>query len=100
MQLLAFYASLQKSHFIDHLRLFIKGGAGGQGFPKYGGRGGRGGNVYLVAAERASLKEILQKYPKKRIAAGTGANSKYVYHFRVDLIMLLKKTVHEFHANL
>ena len=45
-----------RRHFIDVLRLYVMGGTGGNGLPRYGGIGGRGGNVYVVAKEgRPSL---------------------------------------------
>jgi GTPase involved in cell partitioning and DNA repair len=37
--------------FIDSLRIYVRGGSGGMGFPKYGGIGGKGGNVVVVATE-------------------------------------------------
>ncbi|PNF37440.1 GTP-binding protein 10 [Cryptotermes secundus] len=37
--------------FIDSLRIYVRGGSGGMGFPKYGGIGGKGGSVIVVAAE-------------------------------------------------
>jgi serine/threonine-protein kinase OSR1/STK39 len=42
---------IARSKFIDTLRLHVKGGAGGMGYPKYGGVGGAGGNVYVVGDE-------------------------------------------------
>lgn len=36
---------------MDSLRIHVRGGAGGFGFPKYGGRGGKGGDVCLIAKE-------------------------------------------------
>lgn len=41
----------QNSKFLDSLRIHVRGGAGGFGFPKYGGEGGKGGDVRLVATE-------------------------------------------------
>ncbi|NXP73416.1 GTPBA protein, partial [Ramphastos sulfuratus] len=65
----------QYGSFIDSLRLFVRGGTGGMGYPRLGGEGGRGGDVWLVAQERATLKSIRDRYPHKRFVAGTGANS-------------------------
>jgi GTPase involved in cell partitioning and DNA repair len=45
-QVHAFYGK-----FIDSLRIYVRGGSGGMGFPKYGGIGGKGGNVIVVATE-------------------------------------------------
>lgn len=69
-------ALLKKAGFLDHIRLHVKGGAGGQGLPRYGGRGGRGGHVYIVAHDRATFRKIVSTYPKKRVSAGVGINSK------------------------
>ncbi|XP_021930491.1 GTP-binding protein 10 isoform X2 [Zootermopsis nevadensis] len=40
-----------RGKFIDSLRIYVRGGAGGMGFPKYGGIGGKGGSVIVVAKE-------------------------------------------------
>jgi GTPase involved in cell partitioning and DNA repair len=37
--------------FIDSLHIYVRGGAGGMGFPKYGGIGGKGGNIIVVSKE-------------------------------------------------
>ncbi|XP_039920045.1 cilia- and flagella-associated protein 69-like isoform X2 [Hirundo rustica] len=63
------------SNFIDSLRVYVRGGTGGMGYPNLGGEGGRGGDVWFVARERTTLKSIREKYPHKRFVAGTGANS-------------------------
>ncbi|NXC18271.1 GTPBA protein, partial [Corythaeola cristata] len=62
-------------NFIDDLRLYVRGGTGGMGYPRLGGEGGRGGDVWFVARERTTLKSIRDRYPQKRFVAGTGANS-------------------------
>ena len=66
-----------KSKFIDALRVYVRGGGGGQGLPKYGGVGGKGGDVYFVGKENITLKYIESVHPKKRLVAGTGENSRY-----------------------
>ncbi|XP_017745189.1 PREDICTED: GTP-binding protein 10 isoform X3 [Rhinopithecus bieti] len=63
-------------NFIDKLRLFTKGGPGGMGYPRLGGEGGKGGDVWVVARNRMTLKQLKDKYPQKRFVAGVGANSK------------------------
>ncbi|XP_050533736.1 GTP-binding protein 10 homolog [Daktulosphaira vitifoliae] len=63
------------SKFLDSLRIHVKGGTGGFGYPKYGGLGGKGGDVCLVATEGMTLKEFLTKYPHKKLQAETGGNS-------------------------
>ncbi|NXU82667.1 GTPBA protein, partial [Xiphorhynchus elegans] len=62
-------------NFVDDLRVYVRGGTGGMGYPRLGGEGGRGGDVWFVARERITLKGIKEKYPQKRFVAGTGANS-------------------------
>lgn len=61
--------------FIDSLRIYVRGGSGGMGFPKYGGIGGKGGNVIVVATEGVTLKSLLNKNPTKRFIAANGGNS-------------------------
>lgn len=39
----------------------MKGGAGGFGFPKYGGEGGKGGDVCFVATEGINTLNIFKK---------------------------------------
>ncbi|XP_068790875.1 GTP-binding protein 10 isoform X2 [Struthio camelus] len=69
-------AALRKyCSFIDDLRLYVRGGTGGMGYPRLGGEGGRGGDVWFVAQERTTLKSIKDRYPQKRFVAGAGANS-------------------------
>ncbi|CAL8083248.1 unnamed protein product [Orchesella dallaii] len=63
--------------FYDSLRVFAKAGSGGQGLPKKGGIGGRGGDVIAVGRSDTTLKEMCQKYPKKRFIANPGADSKF-----------------------
>ncbi|XP_007452116.1 PREDICTED: GTP-binding protein 10 [Lipotes vexillifer] len=62
--------------FIDNLRLFTRGGSGGMGYPRLGGEGGKGGDVWVVAHNKMTLKQLKDKYPQKRFVAGEGANSR------------------------
>ncbi|KAF6301721.1 GTP binding protein 10 [Rhinolophus ferrumequinum] len=64
-------------NFIDNLRLFTRGGSGGMGYPRLGGEGGKGGDVWVVAHNKMTLKQLKDKYPKKRFVAGEGANSRF-----------------------
>ena len=66
----------QKSSFIDSLRIHVRGGAGGQGHPKFGGIGGKGGNVVLKTDSKIFLRDVKEKHPTKRFAAGGGKNSR------------------------
>ncbi|PNJ70151.1 GTPBP10 isoform 8, partial [Pongo abelii] len=67
---------IRYGNFIDNLRLFTRGGCGGMGYPRLGGEGGKGGDVWVVAQNRMTLKQLKDKYPQKRFVAGVGANSK------------------------
>ncbi|XP_005998564.1 GTP-binding protein 10 isoform X2 [Latimeria chalumnae] len=62
-------------NFISNLRLYVRGGSGGNGLPRLGGQGGKGGDVWVVAKKEVSLKKIKDKYPQKRFIAGVGTNS-------------------------
>ena len=42
---------------------------------KYGGVGGQGGAVYFEAKDDVTLKNVWQKYPFKKAAAGNGEDS-------------------------
>ena len=35
-----------RSKFVDAVKIFVSGGAGGAGHPRYGGIGGKGGSIY------------------------------------------------------
>nr|CAD7432104.1 unnamed protein product [Timema monikensis] len=61
--------------FLDSLRLYVRGGTGGMGFPKYGGVGGKGGSVYVMAKEEGDLKSVSKKHSSKRVLAGHGGHS-------------------------
>lgn len=61
--------------FLDSLRLQVKGGHGGNGYPKYGGIGGQGAAVFCEATEDSTLRLIWKKNPSRRITAGNGEDS-------------------------
>ncbi len=64
---------------MDNLRIYVRGGAGGQGLPSYGGCGGRGGHIYVVGPKdkrKVTLKNLQQRNPTKRFVASSGGNSK------------------------
>ena len=46
------------------------------GYPRLGGEGGKGGDVWVVAHNKMTLKQLKDKYPQKRFVAGEGANSR------------------------
>ncbi|CAL4185573.1 unnamed protein product [Meganyctiphanes norvegica] len=65
-----------KKNFIDALRIHVKGGHGGNGFPKFGGIGGKGGDIYVETVEKQTLAGTLSKNPEKRYIANNGGHSK------------------------
>ncbi|XP_078572989.1 GTP-binding protein 10-like [Branchiostoma floridae x Branchiostoma japonicum] len=65
----------RKRGFVDKLRVYVRGGSGGMGLPKYNGRGGDGGHVIFVAKEDMTLKQVIDSTPNKRFIAGIGANA-------------------------
>ncbi|XP_067649287.1 GTP-binding protein 10-like [Haliotis asinina] len=62
--------------FLDSLRVFVRGGAGGQGLAKHGGVGGDGGDVIMEGREGQTLYNLATSFPEKRFTAGTGGNSR------------------------
>ncbi|XP_019630473.1 PREDICTED: GTP-binding protein 10-like [Branchiostoma belcheri] len=65
----------RKRGFVDKLRVYVRGGSGGMGLPKYNGRGGDGGHVVFVAKDDLTLKQVIDRTPNKRFIAGVGANA-------------------------
>jgi len=66
--------------FIESLRLYVRGGVGGQGLAKYNGIGGKGGDIFVVGDENASLKKIVSLCPTKRFTAPHGEDSRYTIY--------------------
>ena len=64
-----------KLPFIDKLRVYVRGGRGGNGLKKYGGQGGQGGDVIVQGKKHISLKNVYEKNLQKRYIAGDGQNS-------------------------
>jgi len=61
---------------IDSIKVYLKGGSGGNGLPKYGGIGGKGGNIYAVVNEEATLMDIKDSIERgEQYKAGPGENS-------------------------
>ena len=52
MYLYLFQKKVELRTFIDTLRIHVKGGTGGEGFPKGGGIGGKGGDVIIVGSSK------------------------------------------------
>ncbi|CAK1552691.1 unnamed protein product [Leptosia nina] len=65
-----------RTKFLDTVRLFVKGGTGGTGLPKFGGLGGQGGCVYCVGVEDSNLKKIASNHRGKTVCAGHGEDSR------------------------
>lgn len=59
---------------MDKLRIYARGGAGGQGSQRLGGCGGKGGDVLVTACKGASLTD-LSRLPSQRFVAPNGENS-------------------------
>jgi len=66
-------------NWLDKIRVYVKGGSGGNGLPKVGGVGGSGGNIYVEADKTVKdLKKIIKQHPTKRITAGSGGDSRKI----------------------
>lgn len=65
-----------KNQFIDKLRIYVKGGSGGQGYPTYGGIGGKGGNIYVESSSKMTFRRLKNIHPTKRFKAKEGENSR------------------------
>ena len=81
IKLSLFDSQIPRKHFIDSLRLHLKGGTGGNGMEKYGGVGGRGGDVVFIAEQRKlsqSLRNLHKTNPSQAYQGGVGKNSMYV----------------------
>nr|CAH7768205.1 unnamed protein product [Callosobruchus chinensis] len=63
--------------FKDSLRVFVQGGSGGNGLPKFGGVGGKGGNVIAVAKENITLEQVYKANASKRYIAPSGRHASH-----------------------
>ena len=63
-----------QGQWVDQLRIYARGGAGGQGSKRLGGHGGKGGDVVVSACEGTSLT-ALSRLTSQRFVAGSGKNS-------------------------
>ncbi|CAF0887597.1 unnamed protein product [Adineta ricciae] len=61
--------------FIDKLRIYVRGGRGGNGLKKYGGLGGQGGHVLIRGKRHLTLKNVYEKNLSKRYIAPDGEHS-------------------------
>ncbi|CAF4813728.1 unnamed protein product [Rotaria sp. Silwood1] len=61
--------------FIDKLRVYVRGGYGGNGLKKYGGIGGQGGHVLIRGKRHLTLRNVYEKNLAKRYIASNGEHS-------------------------
>lgn len=64
-----------RSGFRDFLKVYVQGGAGGNGLPKYGGVGGKGGDVIAVAKDNISLDHVYKSNRTNQYIAKNGSHS-------------------------
>lgn len=57
---------------MDCVRIYARGGAGGQGAPRLGGVGGDGGSVKVVCAHGCALEDIARRESRRFIARSGG----------------------------
>ncbi|KAK5646033.1 hypothetical protein RI129_004497 [Pyrocoelia pectoralis] len=81
-----------RNGFKDSLRIYVKAGAGGNGYPKFGGVGGQGGNVIAVGREHITLEDICKLHKSRRFIAKNGTHSTHNFilgppgeHLRFDV---------------
>jgi len=55
---------------VDAVKIFVSGGAGGAGHPRYGGIGGKGGSIYAQGKPKAQLMQLKTK--ERSYKAGVG----------------------------
>ena len=68
--------------WVDSLRVYVIGGHGGNGHPKYGGVGGKGGDVIIKCSSQNDSKRKKSKY---RMAQDPPLKSLYdVFHRQFD----------------
>ena len=70
--------SAPKYNFVDSARLFVQGGAGGQGIQRFTAIGGKGGDVYLIGKLNRTLGKILSKGSSYKAGAGNDATKRRV----------------------
>jgi len=63
----------QRSRLIDKIRVYVRGGTGGQGCASSGGLGGNGGHVYIKCLKGSSLTTYAT-LQNRRIIAGHGGH--------------------------
>ena len=63
-----------QSSFVDKVRIYARGGTGGQGSSKLGSVGGLGGDVLVCSVEGSNLRDI-SRLATRRFVAGVGGES-------------------------
>nr|XP_023023839.1 GTP-binding protein 10 [Leptinotarsa decemlineata] len=66
-----------RAGFRDNLKIYVQGGPGGNGLPKFGGVGGNGGNVIAVAKDGVSLDDVYKQNKSKRHIAKGGRHASH-----------------------
>ncbi|XP_044266666.1 GTP-binding protein 10 homolog [Tribolium madens] len=66
-----------KEGFRDSLKVFVSGGTGGNGLPKFGGVGGQGGDVIAVGSDNVSLQDVFKRNKTKSYTAKAGNHSSH-----------------------
>ncbi|EFA04101.2 GTP-binding protein 10 homolog [Tribolium castaneum] len=66
-----------KQGFRDSLKVFVSGGTGGNGLPKFGGVGGQGGDVIAVGSDNISLQDVFKRNQSKSYTAKAGRHSSH-----------------------
>lgn len=61
----------KNSRIADKVRIYVRGGSGGQGSPSSGGLGGKGGSVFIKCVKGGSLAPFTLRQ-NRRIVAGHG----------------------------
>lgn len=94
---------VRKSNFLDHLRIFVRGGGGGQGLKKITGVGGKGGDVYFVGQTNSTFVQIKKKGLNYKAGVGSDASKRRVLGDAGEDVMIpvpLGVSVSDDHGNL
>ena len=61
-----------QGRLVDCVRIYARGGAGGQGSQRLGGIGGDGGSVKVVCTQGSTLEDIARRESRRFIAESGG----------------------------
>ena len=61
-----------QGRLVDRVRIYARGGAGGQGSQRLGGIGGDGGSVKVVCTQGSALEDIARRESRRFIAESGG----------------------------